>query len=253
MELDVRVYIGWDKKNFMAYEVCARSILKHANTDVEIIPLHEWKLRHNKKYWRSYLLDESGQMVDRADRSKFSTDFSFTRFLIPALEEYRDEWVLYIDSDMLFRANISELFACIDHSKAVMCVKHQHQPFESSKMYGLKQTYYQRKNWSSLMLFNPSKCTGLTLYAVNNWSGESLHGMQWIDEALIGELPIEWNYLVGYTDPSTVLDPKLVHFTLGTPDMPGCSNVEYAEEWKKEAKSILLFGADYASCKVIES
>lgn len=238
----MKIYIGWDKKNFLAYEVCARSIVNNTGLPVTIIPLHDWKLRYKKKYWRSYLVSEEGQMSDRTDVSKFSTDFSYTRFLIPALEEYRDEWVLYIDSDMLFRADVGELFRLIDPNKSVMCVKHEHKPFEDKKMYGLKQAYYKRKNWSSLMLFNPSKCTGLTLYAVNNWTGESLHGMQWVDEGMIGELPIEWNYLVGGTDPKLVPDPKNVHFTLGTPDMPGCENVEFADEWSDVAAEVRLYG-----------
>lgn len=237
-----KVYIGWDKKNVLAYEVCVKSILAHATIPLEIIPLHDWKLRYIKKYWRSYLTDVNGQMVDRGDNSKFSTDFSFTRFLIPAIEQYVDQWTLYIDSDMLFRADIAELFNCTLTYKAMMCVKHEHTPFESSKMYGLKQSLYKKKNWSSLMLFNPSKCTGLTLYAVNNWSGDALHAMHWLDEDLIGGLDLEWNYLVGYTDPSKVPSPKVVHYTLGTPDMPGCEDSEYADEWKKYADTVNIYG-----------
>ncbi len=236
------IYIGWDPKNVLAYEVCVNSIIAHSTSDIRFIPLHEQNLRFNKHYWRSYIVSENGQMSDRNDKSAFSTQFSFTRFLVPLLEEYKDEWVLYMDSDMLVRSDITELFSFGNSSSAVMCVKHNHIPFEDIKMYGLKQTYYQRKNWSSLMLMNPSRCTGLTPYAVNNWSGESLHSMQWVPTELIGELPLEWNYLVGNTDPKKCINPKNVHYTLGTPDMPDVKLIEYFDEWLEYAKEVDVKG-----------
>ena len=47
----------------------------------------------------------------------------------------------------------------------------------------------------------------------------------------IGELPIEWNFLCGHND-SRVIDPKIVHFTRGTPDM-GWGDEPFALEWKQ--------------------
>jgi len=237
-----KVFVGWDKKDALAYEVCAHSLVKHSSIDLEIIPLHDWKLRHSKIFWRSHIVDETGQMVDRGDKSKFSTDFSFTRFCVPKICGYADEWVLFCDADMLWRDDIAKLLPYTQNNQAVQCVKHEHIPFEATKMFGLKQTYYKRKNWSSFMLMNPSKCNGLTLYAINNWSGETLHSMLWVDDSLIGSLPEEWNYLVGHTDPLKVKNPSVVHFTLGTPDMPECENVEYADEWKAYLADITAYG-----------
>lgn len=235
-----KVFVGWDRKNCLAYDVCVRSMLAHATCSLDIFPLKEWELRYRKLYWRSYIVDPDGQMVDRTDNSRFSTEFAFTRFLVPRLVEYKDEWVLFIDSDMLFRADISELFALADNQYAVMCVKHKHKPFEDRKMFGLRQTFYLRKNWSSLMLLNPSRCQRLTLYAVNNLSGEALHAMRWVEDHEIGAIPLDWNYLVGYTDPLAVPNPKVVHFTLGTPDMPECEESEYAEEWREFSRTCSL-------------
>ena len=167
---------------------------------IEITPIFEWKLRYSKIYWRSYVVDEQGQMIDRRDRSRFSTDFSFTRFCAPAMCDYSDELVLFCDADMLWRRDLAELIEIIDKSKAVSCVKHDYMPFEQEKMFGLKQTAYKRKNWSSLMVFNPSKCRSLTLYAANNWTGEALHSFSWVEDDQIGSIPLEWNYLVGQTD-----------------------------------------------------
>lgn len=236
----MKVFIGWDKKDILAYEVCAASLCAHASIDLEIIPLHDWKLRQERLYYRSHIVDINGQMIDRSDRSKFSTDFSFTRFLVPAINKYRDEWVLFTDADMMWRADIAELVELIDNNYNVMCVKQVHAPFESHKMYGMEQTKYRRKNWSSFMLLNTKRC-GLTIYAANNMSGDWLHSMQWCLDDKIGSLPNEWNYLVGYTDPSTVPNPKVVHFTLGTPDMTDVT--EYELEWRKWAAKTVMYGA----------
>ena len=130
----MKVYIGWDKKDQLAYEVCVSSLIKYASIDLEVIPLHEWKLRQKGLFYRSHIVDTSGQMVDRKDKSKFSTDFSFTRFLVPAINKYADEWVLFCDPDVLFRADIAELFALVNNDYSVMCVQHEHIPFESHKM-----------------------------------------------------------------------------------------------------------------------
>ena len=233
-----KIYVGFDKKDTLAYEVCVASLIKHSTIDLEIIPIHEWKLRQSKLYWRSYICDTSGQFVDRSDRSKFSTDFSFTRFLVPAINGYKDEWVLFIDPDTMWRGDIANLVECIDNQYAVMCVQHNHVPFETSKMFGLEQAKYARKNWSSVMLMNTERCRYLTTYVVNNWSGDKLHSFQWVDDYLIGKLEQKWNYLEGYTDPASVTDPLLVHFTLGTPDM---LNVEtqYAREWLDYTGNVL--------------
>ncbi len=97
-------------------------------------------------------------------------------------------------------------------------------------MDGVIQTRYKRKNWSSLMLINPSKCRGLTPYVINNQTGNWLHSMCWIEDDLIGELPEEWNWLDRWSSPD--LEPKVIHYTLGTPDM--MSNAFKAELWWSE-------------------
>ena len=236
----MKIYIGYDKKNALAYEVCVASLITHATIPLEIIPVKDWILRRDKLFWRSYLVDEKGQHVDRSDRSAFSTDFSFTRFCIPALADYTDNWVLFIDSDILFRADIGKVIALLDQEHSVFCVKHEHKAYEESKMFGLKQTYYRRKNWSSFMFINPARCTGLTPYAVNNWSGESLHAMLWVADDLIGGLPKRWNYLLNCMEP--IEDPAVVHFTLGTPDMlPETQKCRWTSEWQSYAKDIKLY------------
>ena len=189
-----RVYIGWDQRDITAYSVCEQSLRDHSSIPLDIRPLKEWELRQQGIFWRSYRVDEKGQMWDDRDGRPFSTNFSFTRFCIPMIEDYEDEWVLFCDADMLWMADIAELRDLVDDDKAVMCVQHNHQPLEPVKMDGVIQTRYLRKNWSSVMLLNPAKCRGLTRYVVNNSTGGWLHAMCWVSDEEIGSLPEEWNW-----------------------------------------------------------
>lgn len=225
--MTARVYVGWDQRDAQAFEVCKRTIEKHASIPVRVVPLKEWELRQLGLYWRPYHVDEKGQMWDARDGKPFSTNFSFTRFCVPAIEHYGDEWVVFCDADMMWRADVAELLSLADENKAVMCVQHDHKPLETHKMDGVLQTIYRRKNWSSLMLMKPSKCQGLTKYTVNNQTGAYLHQMCWVAEDLIGAIPEDWNWLEGWSSPE--IDPKIVHFTRGTPDMD--PKVTWADEW----------------------
>lgn len=130
---------------------------------------------------------------------------------------------------MLWRADIAELLDLAGDAP-LACVKHEHRPPERSKNRGEIQTVYARKNWSSLMVLRPARCVGLTPYALNNRPRDWLHGLRWIDESEIRGLPEAWNWLEGWSDPG--ITPKVVHFTRGTPNLPGYEGVPYAEEWR---------------------
>jgi hypothetical protein len=230
----VDVYIGWDQRDALAYRVCEASILEHASVPVNIIPLKDWELRGKGCYWRAYHVDEKGQMWDDRDDKPFSTNFSFTRFCVPWLSDYRDELVVFCDADMLWRADIAELLTAVDKDAAVSCVKHDHRPMEKKKMDGVLQTVYSRKNWSSVMVMNPMKCANLTPYAINNQTGSWLHSFCWVRDEEIGEIPEEWNFLEGWSPPD--LTAKVIHYTRGTPDMD--PNVDYAAPWWDAASKL---------------
>jgi lipopolysaccharide biosynthesis glycosyltransferase len=144
-------------------------------------------------------------------------------------------WALFLDCDILCRGSLARLFELVhwNTTKAVYCVKHNHVPKgQVVKMDGQAQTLYARKNWSSVMLFNcdhPSN-KALTLEYLNTTPGRDLHRFAWLEDDEIGELSPIWNYLVGYTEIED--DPQLVHFTSGTPSMPGYEHCEYADEYK---------------------
>ncbi len=166
-----------------------------------------------------------------------STEFSFSRFLTPYLSGYTG-WSVFMDCDMLMLDDIAALWALRDDRYAVMVVKHQHVPKETEKFLGMPQSKYEKKNWSSVMLFNNARCRALTPEYVSSASGLDLHQFKWLEsDDEIGTLPRRWNHLVGY-DPATP-DTALIHYTLGGPYFTEYANCEYADEWHSEKERML--------------
>jgi hypothetical protein len=83
------------------------------------------------------------------------------------------------------------------------------------------------------MLFNcdhPSNAK-LTLEMVNTLPGRDLHRFCWLQDDEIGELPQEWNYLVGVTKLAMPSAPNLVHWTLGSPNILPPEKTEFSTEY----------------------
>ena len=237
----MRVFVGYDPIDEKAFQVCQHSLLSHASIPVEIEKIWDKPLRQRGIYWRPYRVSDgksdgeiNGQMYDLRDGKPFSTAFSFARFAVPIVADYADEWVMSLDPDMLWRADIAELFAYVAEQekrsrKALYCVQHDHEPTDETKMDGRVQTRYHRKNWSSVMVMNPARCRMMTPYLLNRETGARLHALTWLTDDAVGALPEEWNWLEGWSDPD--IDPKIVHHTRGTPDMAGHEGVPYAADW----------------------
>jgi hypothetical protein len=218
----IKVFIGYDPREAVAYSVLAHSIHARASAPIAIVPL---------------MLRELGHILTRERHPLQSTDFSFSRFLTPFLSDYAD-WSIFMDCDMLVLDDIAKLFALRDDRYAVMVVKHDHVPREQKKFLDQPQTPYQKKNWSSVMLFNNARCRALTPLYVNTASGLELHQFKWLaDDGLIGEIPSRWNHLVGYHAPRR--DASLVHYTLGGPYFDEYRDCEYADEWRNEQEAML--------------
>ena len=82
------------------------------------------------------------------------------------------------------------------------------------------------------MLMNCKKCTTLTPDYVNKASGLELHQYKWLEsEELIGELPLEWNWLAGEYEQKD--DIKNIHFTEGGPWFSEYENCDYSTNWYK--------------------
>ena len=213
-----RIFIGYDDNETVAFHVLSHSILRNSSIPVMITPIVK---RHMAGFYGR-------------ERSNIeSTDFSFTRFLTPYLCGY-EGWAAFMDCDMLMVGDVAELWSLRDDRYSVMCVKHDYRPVEDTKFLGQVQTKYEKKNWSSVMLFNNARCTTLTPQVVESESGLYLHQFKWLSsDSEIGELPNAWNYLVGEPVPRPT-EPKLVHYTLGGPYFEKYAGCEYAEHWRAE-------------------
>lgn len=241
------VWIGYDPRETDAYAVARRSIDKRLNLPIPVKGLVLSDLQDRGLYTRptrrvqkempdgsvrSVLIDELSIREDYD--GAMSTEFAISRFLVPTVAG--SGYALFVDADVMARANVGELFKIAerDRSKAVWCVKHNHQPAGKTKMDGQAQSSYGRKNWSSVMLFNANHPANkaLTVDLVNTVPGRDLHRFCWLDDDLIGELEPAWNHLVGEAAPRP--DAKIVHFTLGVPSFEGYEDCEYADEWRYE-------------------
>ena len=216
------IYIGYDPRESVAFHTLAHSILRRASVPVSIAPLMQSQLKG---------------IYTRERGPAESTEFSLTRFLVPSLAGFQG-WSIFMDCDMLCRADIAELARQIglQADKAVLVCKHDYTPKTERKFLNQVQSRYARKNWSSLMIFNNERCRALTSEYVNSASGLALHRFEWIDDSAIGGLPLEWNWLVGEYNYNPAA--KIVHYTIGGPYFDDYRNCDYAEEWFAELESM---------------
>ena len=213
------VYIGYDSREDEAYRVCEFSILENTRSDLRITPLVLADLM------------EAG-LYTREPDEKASTEFVYSRFLVPHLMGYKD-WAMFVDCDFVFTRSLEELWDMRDNKYAVMVVQHNYVPFNDLKMDGRVQYAYPRKNWSSLILFNCKHKSNkaLTKYVVNTARPKYLHRFLWLDDKEIGKIPLEWNFLVGEYKPTETL-PAGIHYTNGGPWFQNCKKVDYANVWE---------------------
>lgn len=221
----IKVFIGYDHRESVAFSVLAHSIYRRSSRPVSVVPI---------------VLSQLRNLLRRERHALQSTDFSFSRFLTPYLAGYIG-YSIFMDCDMLMLDDIENLWSLRDDRFVVQVVRHDHRPKESTKFLGEVQTVYEKKNWSSVMLFNNERCAALTPEYVSKASGLELHQFKWIDnDDLIGDLPSKWNHLVGYDKPSR--EVSLAHFTLGGPYFPEYADCEYAKEWRAERATMLHAG-----------
>ena len=223
----IRVFIGYDPEEAVAYHVLSHSIQNRASRPVSVTPL---------------MLSQLGDLMWRERDPLQSTDFSFSRFLVPHLCGY-EGWAVFMDCDMLALDDVAELWKLREPKRSVQVVQHDHRPARTTKFLDRPQTTYSRKNWSSLMLFNCFRCTALTPELVNTASGLDLHRFRWLDEdSSIGELPRRWNHLVDYDPPLPPENVSILHYTEGGPWFPEYADCGYADLWFEERERMLSSG-----------
>lgn len=234
----MKIYIGYDPREHDAWKVAEWSIRRETTIPVDIKPIRERTLRAAGTYTRESLM-RGNQRWDVISDAPCATEFSIARFFLPYLAGEKG-WAMFVDCDFLFRADIAELEAAIDPTKAVMCVKHVHLPKFDRKMDNQKQTAYSRKNWSSLFLFNlehPSN-KRLDLKILNSFPGWALHNFCWLADSEIGALDPAWNWIQGVS--SEDIEPKAVHFSEAAPWFG--HEVRYGDDWKRAHEAVRLEG-----------
>ena len=240
------IYIGYDSREQVAVDVLVESIRRHASRPLNVVTLNTISLRRIGLYRRTPDVSStcwgnprSDTMVDAFDGRPFSTDFSFTRFLVPFLNQL-EGFALFMDCDMYFRSDPCELFDCFAQpsAPAVRCVHHEYAGDATTKMYGCRQQSYSRKNWSSFVLYNCGHVANQTLTVddVNTKPGRWLHNFKWLSDGQVGALPEKWNWLDGHSDET--IEPANVHFTSGGPWFDGWKpkrpiDARYCEEWEQ--------------------
>ncbi len=191
----LKVFIGYDNRQPVSYNVLQQSIFRNSSVPVSITALN----------------------IDQLPLKRTGlTPFTFTRFLVPYLCEYQG-WGLFLDIDMLVKGDIAELFSLADDKYAVMVSKNK-----------------LRFEWASAMLFNCPLNRCLTPEYIE--TADRLHQISWCNDEEIGDLPREWNHLVGYDEARN--DAKLVHYTQGIPCFPETLTSEYADDWHKEHRMV---------------
>jgi len=235
----LRIYVGWDSREDIAFQACKQSLLDTASVPIEVIPLKQRLLKRDGLYWR------------KSDKLA-STEFTFTRFLIAEMANFTG-WALFIDCDFIAVEDVKKLFDQADNRYALMCAQHDYTPKEGVKMDGKQQLNYPRKNWSSMMLVNcghPSN-KKLTKDLVNdpNIDGKYLHRFSWLNDSEIGAISHEWNWLVGWYNEPDDGKPKFIHYTEGGPWFEQYKDCEYNLEYYRAERKYLMQGIKGAETK----
>ncbi len=193
------IFIGYDPREAVVYHTCVQSIIDNTTVPVAIHPL-------NLKMFSNY----------KERHTDGSNAFIYSRFLVPYLKNFKGNAV-FIDGDMIIQSDLKNLFKLFNKEYAVQVVKHDYKTKYPIKYLGSKNEDYPKKNWSSVILFNCEHKRNkiLTPKFIESAKGSYLHRFSWLDEKLVGELPISWNYLVLEYPETNEAD--LLHYTIGAP------------------------------------
>src|SRR3990167_8140371 len=150
-------WIGFDPREASAFAVARHSIRARTNAPLSINGIVLSHLRKRGLYTREMEVrpGSAGHNIlwDVISEAPCATEFAISRFLTPHLA--KTGLALFMDCDMLVRADLMGLFRQAEYTDyAVMCVKHKPMRAAAYKMDGQYQTTYNRKNWSSVLLFN---------------------------------------------------------------------------------------------------
>lgn len=222
----INLFIGHDEREAVGTHVFVSSLLRSSTAPVSITPLHKPMLRK----------------AFGGDITEGSNAFTMSRFLIPFLMNWRGTAIFMDGADMLMRGDISELEHLRDPYKAAQVVRHSYQTKHARKYRGThmesENIDYARKNWASVMLINCSHYAWRRMTPSYLLKGNKLEALSfaWCPDQYLGDIPIEWNWLVDEYGPSE--SAKVLHWTAGVPLFAEYSHTPHASEWFEGLKQV---------------
>jgi len=242
------IFVGYDDSELEAFAVCRGSIKRKTPLSL-VFSIEHRSIRKNGLFDRPWKVEKDGTFLDTRDGRPFSTQFAHSRFLTPVLANrlnLSDDLIIFCDCDFVWLESPEELLKEIRakkdfKEKAVWVVKHDFKPGGVPKMINQSQVNYQKKLWSSLMVFNmdffndKKKADGgsslpfsysndslintILINTVNNQSGQFLHSFEWLkSEDLIGSIDERWNFIPNHSEPRVFINQiGAIHFTHGLP------------------------------------
>ncbi len=123
----IKIVVGYDSDETIAYHVFCQSIIEKTTLPVEFLPLSINSLN-----------------VYEEKHTDGSNKFIYSRFLTPYLMNFKG-WAIYADGDMVCNKDIKELWSLKDKRKAVQVVKHDYKTIAKTKYLGKKMRITQEK------------------------------------------------------------------------------------------------------------
>lgn len=136
--------------------------------------------------------------------------------------------------------DIAKIVQGVSIYKSVSVVKHDYKTRNPRKYVGTvmesENTDYERKQWASVMVINPSNFAWrkLTPDTVATMPLIDLLQFRWVDDANIGELDPRWNWLVDEHGPNE--DAGILHWTAGIPAFHHYRNAAHAADWHRQLR-----------------
>lgn len=218
--MTIHLFSGHDQREAVGWHIFVASVLDRASQPVAV------------------------HRLDACGLPQGSNAFTLSRFLVPHFMGYQGHAIFADGADMLMLADIAELDALFDPTKAVQVVQHDYRTRNPRKYLGTamecENPDYPRKNHASLMLFNCGHPVWRHVTPDYLETVDRMHMLQLIDAynaGAVGALPDAWNRIVDEEQP--LVGAKLIHFTAGIPSVPAYRDVPGASAWFNQAMRML--------------
>lgn len=238
------IYIGYDPYEHEAIEVLIKSIYEKASRPLNVVTINQYALRRSGLYKRlSIPVENSAINIDSFDNSPQYTQYTYTRYLIPHLNQYRG-MALYLDGSVYLRSDPCILFdrcrnlqsknnSDYNGQYALWCVKKTQLPKNIDRL--AINCCIDEQN-RGVMMWNCEHPIhqNLTIDDINTKSSDWLHKLSWLKDSHIGDLDLTWNWLNCYSHEN--ITPNIVRYITNAPWSQGrLSNRyidrHYAEDW----------------------